>query len=79
MSKEHHEATFELVPPNAAALIESLRAFGYSPQTAIADLVDNSIAAGSHNVWIELYWNGSESYILVGDDGHHEWFLDAEE
>ena len=40
------ERTFDLVPPNAAALIESLRAFGYTPETAIADLVDNQRTLG---------------------------------
>jgi hypothetical protein len=31
-------------------MIESLRAFGYNIQTAIADLIDNSISAGAKNV-----------------------------
>ena len=58
----------ELVQPDAGALVESLRAFGYSPQSAIADLIDNSIAAGSRHVWVELFWNGTDSYVLVKDD-----------
>ncbi|MEH2565019.1 hypothetical protein V1289_004646 [Bradyrhizobium sp. AZCC 2289] len=33
------------ITPSAAALVESLRGLGYSPETAIADLIDNSIAA----------------------------------
>jgi hypothetical protein len=37
----------EEVPPDPAALIESMRAFGYSLPTAIADLVDNSISAAA--------------------------------
>jgi hypothetical protein len=34
---------FEVVEPRAAALVESLRAFGYDLGSAIADIVDNSI------------------------------------
>src|SRR4051794_24524352 len=70
IKKQYREPASELVQPNAAALIESLRAFGYSPQAAIADLIDNSIGAGSRHVWIEFFWNGAASYILVKDDGH---------
>ena len=36
---------FEIAAPPASSLIESLRGVGYSPETAIADLVDNSISA----------------------------------
>ncbi|HKP90076.1 MAG TPA: ATP-binding protein [Thermoleophilaceae bacterium] len=59
----------EIVRPNAAAMIESMRAFGYSTQAAIADLVDNSISAGARNVWIDFHWAGRESYVCMVDDG----------
>lgn len=55
--------------PNAAAMIESLRAVGYSPQTAIADLIDNSIAAHATNVLVTFWWDGSSSWVSVSDDG----------
>ena len=42
--------TIGRIQPNPGALIESLRAFGYSLRTAIADLIDNSISAGSRNI-----------------------------
>lgn len=61
---------FDIVPPNAGALIESLRAFGYTPETAIADLVDNSVTAGARDIRIEFSWNGNESRIVIADDGH---------
>lgn len=57
------------VEPDAGALVESLRAFGYDLPTAIADLVDNSIAAVARNVWIDFRWNGAESTISLRDDG----------
>jgi hypothetical protein len=62
-------ASYELAQPEPAALVESLRAFGYSLRTAIADLIDNSIAAKANNIWVHFEWNGSESWITVKDDG----------
>jgi histidine kinase/DNA gyrase B/HSP90-like ATPase len=59
----------EIVEPHADALVESLRAFGYSPETAIADLVDNSLAAAASNVAIQFQWSGASSWIAVLDDG----------
>ena len=60
---------FEVVRPNASAMIESMRAFGYSTQSAIADLIDNSLSANATTVWIEFFWDGASSYISVTDDG----------
>src|SRR5258706_73255 len=60
---------YDIVAPEAVALIESLRAFGYAPQAAIADLIDNSLTAGARNIWIQFTWNGASSYITVRDDG----------
>ena len=50
-------------------MVESMRAFGYTPETAIADLIDNSVAAGAKNVWVKFWWAGTGSYISVCDDG----------
>ncbi len=63
------EVSYELAQPDPAALIESLRAFGYSLRTAIADLIDNSIAAKAQNIWVSFEWNGRESFISIKDDG----------
>lgn len=60
---------YDIVSPGAAAMIESLRAYGYSLNTAISDLVDNSISASAKNIWIHLHWAGSESWISIVDDG----------
>lgn len=55
------------LPPDAPTLIESTRAIGYSLQTAIADIIDNSIAAKAKN--IRLFFFPSEEYIAILDDG----------
>ena len=60
---------YDIVAPDASAMIESLRAFGYDLPTAIADLVDNSISAGARNLWLTFLWDGPASYISIADDG----------
>ena len=62
-------ASFEIANPGAEALIESLRAIGYSLPTAIADIIDNSIAASASNVWLDFHWSGPDSWIAITDDG----------
>ncbi|MDZ5698644.1 ATP-binding protein [Chelativorans sp. M5D2P16] len=60
--------TVEIIP-SASALMQSLRGFGYSPETAVADLIDNSIAAGATRVDIDIEWNDSDPRVAVLDDG----------
>lgn len=69
MTFDRFDADGEDVPPDPGALIESMRAFGYSLPTAVADLVDNSISAGASSVDIDFHWAGSRSTIAVVDDG----------
>jgi hypothetical protein len=57
------------VLPDPVSLIESMRAIGYTPETALADLIDNSISAGAANVQIE-YDGAGEAFVAVLDDGH---------
>lgn len=64
-----HSLDYEIVAPRASSLIESLRGVGYSPQTAIADIVDNSISAGAKKIWIQFAFDGADSTISILDDG----------
>lgn len=61
---------YDIVSPDAGAMIESLRAFGYHLDTSIADIIDNSISAHAKNIWIDCAWNGEQSTISIRDDGH---------
>lgn len=61
--------SYELVPPRAHSLAESLRAFGYSLPNAIADLIDNSITAEATLIDITFWWDGTQSFIKIEDDG----------
>jgi hypothetical protein len=61
---------YEIANPHPAGTIESLRSLGYSTEAAVADLIDNSIAAGAHQVDVIFTWIGRESWAAVIDDGH---------
>ena len=50
-------------------MIEALRGLGYDASTALADIIDNSIAAGARCVRIDFEWAGRGSRVLVLDDG----------
>jgi hypothetical protein len=55
--------------PHAGNMIEDFRSIGYSLQTAIADIIDNSIAAKARNVWIDFNWEGATTALVITDDG----------
>jgi hypothetical protein len=57
------------VPPNAAALVESLRDIGYSLDTALADIIDNSITAGSGLIDIMFDPEPTAPALAIIDDG----------
>ena len=61
-------ATIE-VGPSAARLTRSLRDIGYDFVTALADIVDNSISANATRIDIEIRFAGTESSVVVADDG----------
>lgn len=60
------------LPPNAESLCNSMRALGYSFQAAVADVIDNSIAAGATK--IELISppikDPDTAYLAILDNGH---------
>ena len=56
--------------PPASSLIESIRSIGYSFETAIADIVDNSISAEAQNIEVNITppEKGNLSVVIL-DDG----------
>ena len=56
-------------PPRAMAMLESLRGLGYSTGAALADIIDNSISAGAHEVRLDFVWDGPGSRITILDNG----------
>lgn len=55
-------------PPFAPVLMESTRAIGYSLEAAIADIIDNSIAAKAGKVQLSFFPVG-DAYVSILDNG----------
>lgn len=58
--------TYELLP-NAKMLLASLRSVGYTEETAIADIVDNSISSGASKIQLQFDWDNKR--IILADNG----------
>ena len=56
-------------PPSAACLSASMRDIGYSLETAIADLVDNSLSASADRIDIICDMSGECPVVVILDDG----------
>lgn len=56
-------------PPSAACLVASMRDLGYSLETAIADLIDNSISAGADSIDIVCDVSQSLPLVITLDNG----------
>jgi hypothetical protein len=59
----------EAVVPAAARTISSLRDVGYELPQAVADLVDNSVAAQATRVSVDLHFEGEKSWVRISDNG----------
>lgn len=51
-------------------MIIGLRNIGYNFQTALADIMDNSISADAKNIYILSNPDFTEPYVAIYDDGH---------
>jgi hypothetical protein len=61
---------WEDAPPDPGATIESLRSLGYSTSSALADLIDNSIAAQASEILITFRWApDGGSWCAIADNG----------
>jgi hypothetical protein len=58
----------EVVKPNLKNFIKSLRDVGYNFHIALADVIDNSIAAGAKNIEIETD-NSPNLFLTIFDNG----------
>lgn len=63
MARERH------LPPSASSLSESMRDLGYSLETAIADLIDNSISAQASSIEILCDLSQSDPALAIFDNG----------
>lgn len=63
MARPHH------LPPSAACLTASLRDLGYSLETAVADLIDNSISADATEIQIFCVLTRDNPVLGIVDNG----------
>lgn len=56
--------------PTADILMTSMRAMGYSFESAISDIVDNSVSASARNICLRFPVDPSDCYIAICDDGY---------
>lgn len=57
------------VAPSAKRLTNSLRDIGYSFESAVADLIDNSITAGATAIDVKIDFAGRDSTLVIADNG----------
>lgn len=53
----------------STSLVESVRNFGYDLNTAVSDIIDNSITANADNISIRLEWNAGDPFVSILDNG----------
>lgn len=58
-----------ITQPLAAPVIQALRSIGYNSQTAIADLIDNSIDAKATKINLNFSYNQGNGFIKIIDNG----------
>ena len=59
-----------MLPPDPARIMAGLRDTGYNFNTAVADIIDNSIAAKAKNIDILLEMDPQgETFVFIADDG----------
>lgn len=59
----------QALPPRASSLTSSMRDLGYSLETAIADIIDNSITAGADRIEIICDLSTDTPVLAIADNG----------
>ena len=72
MSQNNHSAneSFLNIQPSPSALVQALRDIGYSMESAVADVIDNSITADANLIHIKFAWNDAQPWFAIIDDGN---------
>ena len=65
---ETMQSAGRVLPPAASMLMQSLRSVGYTTATALADVIDNSIAADARTIRIS-FTPTPVPYVAIVDDG----------
>jgi hypothetical protein len=71
MTSDMNEPNCDVVDPSASNMIEALRDIGYSLESAVADIIDNSIFAEATQIDIRFGWEQEGvPWLAIIDDGH---------
>jgi anti-sigma regulatory factor (Ser/Thr protein kinase) len=60
---------YDIVRPDAESFLQSARSYGYSIDTAIADIIDNSITASATEIKIIFGVDQFSSFVRIEDNG----------
>lgn len=71
MSQNNHSVneSFLNIQPSPSALVQALRDIGYSMESAVADVIDNSITAGANMINVRFAWNNAQPWFAIIDNG----------
>lgn len=76
-SDAENDESLEIVEPAASNMVEALRDIGYSLESAVADILDNSISAAARSIDIRFGWTDDHKpWIAIIDNGNG---MDAKE
>lgn len=64
------ENSMMVLNPHPSALLKSLRSIGYTLETALADVIDNSITANAESISVRFMWNSGSPWVAIRDDGN---------
>jgi len=65
------EDNLAIVDPNASSMVEALRDIGYSLESAVADVIDNSITATATRIDIRFGWESETApWLAIFDNGY---------
>lgn len=62
-------AKYRINEPTADVLMTSMRSMGYTFESAIADVIDNSVSAKCHRIDIKFPIDPQDSFVAICDDG----------
>ncbi len=68
-NKDYSSFKTQNAEPEASSMIETFRAIGYNIESAVADIIDNSISAKARNIWLNFEWLGDKTWLSIRDDG----------
>jgi len=60
---------YDIVTPDAESFLQSARSYGYSIDTAIADIIDNCITASATEITITFGVDQFSSFVRIEDNG----------